>query len=784
MHPFLISTIIVFSLSLSFGNNYCFPSSNPPAGKKASELKQFITLVFDSVTFSGEKGTLYEYKEGNIPWHERATVGGKDHNGVTSNPLNIQEGDIGLSWTVKTLAGQRKNPDNSEISFTYFPLAGAMIPTWGPSVMEQQSKFGSYNDPTHPFVDDGFVIRPVAWGREHKVSLFEDSLIYIPDYIIQGNKKAINSGHEFGNGTLDGIESSSPLPIDFFYQWHSEAGGFDPGWDTLGDSTLFEIDHFAIGTYYKDHGWIMFAGNQIEKDTWKGAINLSEEQLKIFLNNFKSSSGFRAPRLEVNSSLFFALSDLGFLYDCSLIEGEDDYFDGTNFIWPYTLDNGSPNSWTIKKRGMKNFLDSLPTSLWQYPLSPLIVPEDIRGKVWSNRKINAEIIDGEKYTEQDSLNWIKNGKILATDYDLFIKWGMYPENAFKTLKHTLDLRLEGNKAPMQISCNPDHFTPNYDFKKLLSNHAIPKISVAVMYNWNTWINRKEVIENFVDYSLKKGAHFKSAKDAIEEIKKMQQDETYGNEQPYHSIPSKSFSWFFQCNSNLNSSTETKVFNDHIIEAKMIVDKAKGQEFPFASYASYQNCGNFEGLDHISFTYKSTAPLKFKILVNGDKPWEILLNNINKEVYSGKIPIDAFHYSLEDMGKNVKINTEDVVGFEIQPLTNYDKVEEVHFSLYDIRLNGTTEFEIPHSITNSKLNENFISPNIKCFNPTQILLNFPHKGHYKIEIISGNGRKVEQLSNNNLKLFSAKLNNLAKGIYFIRITEIYQNSISTIRSFIL
>ena len=52
--------------------------------------------------------------------------------------------------------------------------------------------------------------------------------------------------------------------------------------------------------------------------------------------------GFRTPFLKYNNATFEALQAEGFVYDCSIEEGYQPDHDGTNYYWPYTLDEGSP----------------------------------------------------------------------------------------------------------------------------------------------------------------------------------------------------------------------------------------------------------------------------------------------------------------------------------------------------------------------------------------------------------------------------------------------------------
>jgi len=83
--------------------------------------------------------------------------------------------------------------------------------------------------------------------------------------------------------------------------------------------------------------------------------------------------GFRTPFLEYNASVFPAAKALNFWYDCSIQEGLELDQDGTNFPWPYTLDNGSPGHVAFDKLMP---IATWPAGLWEMPAIPVIVPPD------------------------------------------------------------------------------------------------------------------------------------------------------------------------------------------------------------------------------------------------------------------------------------------------------------------------------------------------------------------------------------------------------------------------
>ena len=159
-------------------------------------------------------------------------------------------------------------------------------------------------------------------------------------------------------------------------------------------------------------------------------------------------NGFRAPRLEINDSLFQVLSELGYLYDTSLEDGYQDSIDGTNFSWPFKLKDGGGEGWDHKIA--MSLLDALPTNdleelksypnLWEIPLSPLIMTDSLSA-LFGLRK-----------------TWHKVETNKITGFDWNVWDGGFNTNDFGViLKTTLDKRLEGNRAPFMVGLHSDNY---------------------------------------------------------------------------------------------------------------------------------------------------------------------------------------------------------------------------------------------------------------------------------------------------------------------------------------
>jgi chitodextrinase len=147
------------------------------------------------------------------------------------------------------------------------------------------------------------------------------------------------------------------------------------------------------------------------------------------------------------------VKDEGFLYDTSIEDGWATGLDGSNYHWPYTLDAGSPGAihkTTWDKAGGVPFLIGNYNGLWEIPVSPWIVPADdedglpydLRAKV----KANMSYFD------------MASGKITAFDYNLLVSAKLNDANdIFAIWKHSLDLRLQGNRAPLTIGIHAQNY---------------------------------------------------------------------------------------------------------------------------------------------------------------------------------------------------------------------------------------------------------------------------------------------------------------------------------------
>jgi peptidoglycan/xylan/chitin deacetylase (PgdA/CDA1 family) len=166
--------------------------------------------------------------------------------------------------------------------------------------------------------------------------------------------------------------------------------------------------------------------------------------------------GFRTPFLGYNDALFDALTSLGFRYDTTLPNCFDDTEDGTNCSWPYTLDQGSPDTDALAKKAASPgapFTFEFPkvkahAGLWELPPTTLILPPDSESEKYGfDKGLRERVKSLPQPLPYPSMFDFKSGKITGLDYTLLIDAQITGREMGATLKYTLDQHLAGNRAP-------------------------------------------------------------------------------------------------------------------------------------------------------------------------------------------------------------------------------------------------------------------------------------------------------------------------------------------------
>src|SRR5207245_6428623 len=83
---------------------------------------------------------------------------------------------------------------------------------------------------------------------------------------------------------------------------------------------------------------------------------------------------------------------------------------------------------------------------------------------------------------------VNDGRISGLDYNLWYDFQMSPDEFLATLKYTLDLRLQGNRAPMAFGTHTMYYAPEFD--------VLPPRAMDLT-------QRQTALESFIDYALSK-----------------------------------------------------------------------------------------------------------------------------------------------------------------------------------------------------------------------------------------------------------------------------------------
>lgn len=249
-----------------------------------------------------------------------------------------------------------------------------------------------------------------------------------PSLVMQSWREAIEQGHEIGVHT------------------HSHPHGRDFGVSEWEREIQLCVDHLV-----------------------RPALGVTRDQL----------TGFRTPFLEYGDPTLTAVRRSGFVYDCSLEEGFQDFEDGRNFIWPYSLNHGSPgNAATHERLGLPLVREH--PGLWELPVYAFIVPPDeLCERFGVARGLRARMKLKNDYFEVDQ------GKITGMDWNLWFEYGMSKAEFLATLKYTLDLRLEGNRCPLTVGLHSG----------IYADRSADQPANA------TGQERRDALREFLDYAL-------------------------------------------------------------------------------------------------------------------------------------------------------------------------------------------------------------------------------------------------------------------------------------------
>ncbi len=192
-------------------------------------------------------------------------------------------------------------------------------------------------------------------------------------------------------------------------------------------------------------------------------------------------AGFRTPYLEYNDGTLKTVQKMGFLYDCSLEEGTQPKQDGSNFLWPYRLDHGSP--------GNTPLIGSHP-GLWEIPVYVFIVPPDSEcGRYGVAPGLRTALRQRQDYFDPAV------GKITGMDWNLWCEFAMTQAEFLATLKYTLDLRLNGNRCPLTVGLHSELYSDKQDTKGLNATVAERRAALREFFDYVLRLPEVRIVNN-------------------------------------------------------------------------------------------------------------------------------------------------------------------------------------------------------------------------------------------------------------------------------------------------
>ncbi len=265
--------------------------------------------------------------------------------------------------------------------------------------------------------------------------------------------------------TFDGV----PGHMSFYF---TSAYGEDPEVAKTW-RRAFEQGH-EVGVHTSTHTTNVTTTLEEWRAEISGCIDFLEREIRVPRNEIV---GFRTPYLEHNEATFIAIREHGLKYDCSLEEGFDASSDGTDFLWPYTLDTGSPGNEMLAAQELKTPIGRHP-GLWEMPAYTFVVPPDSACEAYGiSPGLRDRLAKIQKYFQP------QNGKITGFDYNLWYLFHLSKEEVVAILKYTLDQRLAGNRAPLLIGMHTEEY----------SEESEPALG-------STYLERRQAVEVFIDYA--------------------------------------------------------------------------------------------------------------------------------------------------------------------------------------------------------------------------------------------------------------------------------------------
>ena len=188
---------------------------------------------------------------------------------------------------------------------------------------------------------------------------YADGMTWIADFLRDKKNPAGNNNP----GTFDGTPARVVFYMTTYYGADDKA--VKNSWiQAYKDG--HEIGNHTVTHYEAMAGWT--------QEQWETELDSANRWMVEHIGIPKEEIwGFRTPFLAFSyiGYTHYAVKAVGLIYDCTLNAGSEIIGDGTDFYWPYTMDNGSPD---------EHYIKAVP-GLWQIPVHYVMVSSGGRARM-------------------------------------------------------------------------------------------------------------------------------------------------------------------------------------------------------------------------------------------------------------------------------------------------------------------------------------------------------------------------------------------------------------------
>jgi peptidoglycan/xylan/chitin deacetylase (PgdA/CDA1 family) len=327
----------------------------------------------------------------------------------------------------------------------------------------------------------------------------------------------VMAGKRYDESTFSATNADGSKRRMTFYvnSFNSNVSGFN--WENNEDlvaavSEAYRAGH-SIGNHTHTHPHFVAASGNMSIDEVREEITLARDAIRDLAGvPVAHQFGFRTPFLAYHDGVFTVLRELGFMYDHSI---EAALASGAT-RFPYTLDDASPDNagtWWANPTNSANIDPNNPentnyrnTLVGKHPGLWVLLASNV-----TPRPVDVAILDGVLPADRAELNGVTavgdahrlpNGMVIPNwmgtqtwgeagfgmtgfDYNLWSQMQMDEEQTYNALMNTLNMHLNGNRAPFSFGPHSQYF--------FQADNAFPRIDAN---------GRRRAFERFVEDASK------------------------------------------------------------------------------------------------------------------------------------------------------------------------------------------------------------------------------------------------------------------------------------------